>query len=132
MVVMKGAEHHWWNIAFQLRVLPSKRQEIDNHYQSDCHKMEAMVDHYIKFYPTTSWKDVSETLQQMRLHKQADEVATKYVKGMDINHVTYLVLNQVVGGQLWNFFQNNMGHNNDAEHLMRYSEHTFSYQNYSE
>ena len=70
--------------------------------------MEAMVDHYIKFYPTTSWKDVSETLQRMRLHKQADEVATKYVKGMDINHVTYLVLNPVVDGQLWNFFKINL------------------------
>ena len=89
-------------------MLPSKRQEIDNHYQSDHHKMEAMVDHYIKFYPTTSWKDVSETLQRMRLHKQADEVATKYVKGMDINHVTYLVLNPVVDGQLWNFFKINL------------------------
>jgi len=34
----------------------------------------------------------------MELHKQADEVTTKYVKGMDVNHVKCLILIQAANG----------------------------------
>ena len=63
--------------------------------------MEGVVRNYMKHHPTPSWKTVAAALQDMGLHKQADEVTTKYVKGMDVNHVTCLILIQAVDGQLW-------------------------------
>ena len=65
--------------------------------------MEVMVDHYMNT-PSPSWKVIAEALRKVNLHKQADEVITKYVKGMDVNHVMCLImihLIQAVDGQLW-------------------------------
>ena len=44
-----------------------------------------MVDEYVRHYPTPSWKEVATALQRMKLDKLADEVTTKYVRGMDGN-----------------------------------------------
>ena len=56
--------------------------------------MEATVNDYVKS-PAASWKEVAKALKENDLHKLAEEVTTKYVKGMDASHVT---LNQVVDG----------------------------------
>ena len=101
MEVMKGVEHHWWYLGIGLGVPESKRQEVRRLYHSVHQRMEALLDNYIKYHPATSWKHFAETLQKVRLHKQADEVTTKYVKGMDVNHVTCLILIEAVDGQLW-------------------------------
>ena len=52
--------------------------------------MAGVVDEYVRHYPTPSWKKVATALQRMKLDKLADEVTTKYVRGMDVNYVTYL------------------------------------------
>ena len=53
--------------------------------------MADVVDEYVRRYPTPSWKEVATALQRMKLDKLADEVTTKYVRGMDVNHVTCLI-----------------------------------------
>ena len=52
------------------------------------HGMAGVVDEYVRRYHTPSWKKVATALQEMKLDKLADEVTTKYVRGMDVNHVT--------------------------------------------
>ena len=98
MEVVKGVEHHWYDLGLRLHVSRSKLSML---YYSDCHKMQALADYYITHHPTPSWKAIAGALQREGLHKQADEVTTKYVKGMDVNHVTCLILIQAVDGQLW-------------------------------
>ena len=53
--------------------------------------MADVVDEYVRRYPTPSWKKVATALQRMKLDKLADEVTTKYVRGMNVNHVTCLI-----------------------------------------
>ena len=101
MEVVKGVEDHWRDLGRWLGVPWSKRSEIITLYHSDHHRMQALADLYTTHHPTPSWKAVAEALQGVRLHRQADEVTTKYVKGMDVNHVTCLILIQAVDGQLW-------------------------------
>ena len=101
MEVVKGVKHHWCNLGVRLGVPRSKSNELRILYHSDQHSMQALADHYTTHHPTRSWNKVAEALQRMQLHKQADEVTTKYVKGMDVNHVTCLILIQAVDGQLW-------------------------------
>ena len=101
MEVVKGVEHCWDDLGVRLGVSLSKRNEIRSLYHSDQHRMQALADHYTTHHPTPSWNKVAEALQGVGLHKQADEVTTKYVKGMDVNHVTCLILIQAVDGQLW-------------------------------
>ena len=55
------------------------------------HGMADVVDEYVRHYPTPSWKKVATALQEMKLDKLADDVTTKYVRGMDVNHVTCLI-----------------------------------------
>jgi len=100
MEVMKGVEHHWNSLGYLLDVRHSKMVEIDL-YHSNQHRMQAFADHYTIHHPTPSWNKVAEGLQRVGLRKQADEVTTKYVKGMDVNHVTCLILIEAVIGQLW-------------------------------
>ena len=98
--VVKGVED-WEHLVYELGVRGSKIREINSHYQSNHHKMEAMLDHYVRHYPTPSWKEVAEALHVVKLHQQADEVTAKYVKGMDVkgmdvkgmdvNHVRYRI-----------------------------------------
>ena len=101
MEVVKGVEHHWWDLGFRIGVSRSKRNEFSSLYYSDQHCMQALADEYTTHHPTPSWKAVAGILQEKQLYKQADEVTTKYVKGMDVNHVTCLILIQAVDGQLW-------------------------------
>ena len=76
MEVVKEVEHHWWDLGDKLGLR-----------LSGVHGMADVVDEYVRRYPTPSWKKVATTLQEMELDKLADEVTTKYVRGMDVNHV---------------------------------------------
>ena len=60
-----------------------------------------VVIEYVKYYPTPSWKQVAETLQQMKRDKLADYVTTKYVRGM---HVTLNKVDSLTS----NLTQNNL------------------------
>ena len=100
---MKGEEDCWEHLGIWLDVPDSKMSKIGSrlYYYSDRRRMQALADHYTTHHPTPSWNKVAAALQGEGLHKQADEVTTKYVKGMDVNHVTCLILIQAVDGQLW-------------------------------
>jgi len=101
MEVVKGVEYHWGDLGSRLGVPESKMNEIIRFYHNVQEWMQALADHYTTYHPTPSWKAITEALQGMGLHKQADEVTTKYVKGMDVNHATCLILIQAVDGQMW-------------------------------
>ena len=101
MEVVKGVEKCWWDLRLRLGVPVSKRREITSLYHSDHPGMQALADEYTTHHPTRSWKEVAKVLHEEGLHKQADEVTTKYVKGMDVNHVTCLILIQAFNDQLW-------------------------------
>ena len=79
MEVVKEVEHHWEDLGEKLGLHMYKLSG-----------MADVVDEYVRRYPTPSWKQVSTVLQRMELDKMADEVTTKYVRGMDVNHVTCL------------------------------------------
>ena len=87
MEVVKETEQ-WENLGHELGVLYSKMENVKSLYRSDCQRMEATLDHYVRS-PTASWKRVARVLQVMKLHKQADEVTTEYVKGMNANCHTF-------------------------------------------
>ena len=81
MAVVKGVEHRWDKLEWRLGVSVSKGTGITilfSYYQ----RMKAVLDYYVKYHPAPSWRHFAETLQRMGLHEQADEVTTKYVKGM--------------------------------------------------
>ena len=80
MEVVKEVEHRWWDLSDKLGL---------HMYQLS--GMADVVDEYVRRYPTPSWKQVATVLQEMKLGKLADEVTTKYVRGMDVNHVTCLI-----------------------------------------
>jgi len=101
MEVVNEVEDCWVNLGDGLGVHDSKMGEIYSLYHSDQHRMQALADHYTTHHPTPSWKEVAAALHGEELHKQADEVTTEYVKGMDVNHVTCLTLLQAVDCQLW-------------------------------
>ena len=82
MEVVKEVEHRWEELGDRLG-LPM--------YQLSVHGMADVVDEYVRDCPTPSWKKVATALQRMKLDKLADEVITKYVRGMDGNHVTCLI-----------------------------------------
>ena len=87
MEVVKEVEHCWEDLGFGLGVPLSKLSDIKDLYKTNHLRMEAVVDYYVKYSPY-SWKDFGTTLQLMELHNLADEVTTKYVRGMDVSHVT--------------------------------------------
>ena len=103
MEMVKGVEDHWYDLGDWLGVPHSKMRKINSrlYYYSDHRRMHALADHYTTHHPTPSWNNVARVLHWMELHEQADEVTTKYVKGMEVNHVTCLILIQAVDGQLW-------------------------------
>ena len=82
MEVVKEVEYHWKDLGRKLG-LPL--------YRLSMYGMADVVDEYVRRYPTPSWKEVATALQEMELDKLADEVTTKYVIGMDVNHVTCLI-----------------------------------------
>ena len=104
MEVVKEVEDRWWDLVIiWLDVPVSKSEEIRRVYQSDHHRMEAVVDYYVRHHPIPSWKQVAGALRSMDLDDQADEITAKYIKGTDVtdvNHVTCLILNQAGDGQL--------------------------------
>ena len=80
MEVVKEVEHRWRDLGRKLGL--------------DIYRLSGMVnvvDDYVRRYPTPSWKQVARVLQEMELDKLADEVTTKYVRGMNGNHVTCLI-----------------------------------------
>jgi len=102
MEVVKGVEDLWEVLGLRLGVPWSKMFGLSSSlYHSNHQKMQALADHYTTHRPTPSWNKVAAALQGVGLHKQADEVTTKYVKGMDVYHVTFLILIQAFDGQLW-------------------------------
>ena len=85
MEVVKEAEHHWEDLGRNLGLRTFVGQLIG------VRRMADVVDEYVRRHPTPSWKKVAIALQKMELDKLADEVTTKYVRGMDVNHVTCLI-----------------------------------------
>ena len=80
MEVVKEVEHHWEDLGSKLGLR--------------MHRLSGMadvVDEYVRRYPTPSWKQFGAALQRMKLDKLSDEVTAKYVRGMDVNHVTCLI-----------------------------------------
>ena len=73
--VMKDAKHRWLDLASTLEV-----------WKDGMHGMEDVADEYVRRYPTPSWKNVALALQEMKLPKLADEVTTKYVRGMNVTY----------------------------------------------
>ena len=85
MEVVKEVEHLWKELGGQLAVPDSKLENIKGLYQTDHLRMEAVVDYYVKYWPTSSWKEVGTVLRRMELHKLANNITTNYVRGMDVN-----------------------------------------------
>ena len=90
MEVVKEMEHRWEDLGLSLGLRTLYRQLIGVDGE-EIHGMADVVDEYVRRYPTPSWKGVATALQDMGLDKLADEVTTKYVRGMDVNHVTCLM-----------------------------------------
>ena len=89
MEVVKEVEHHWEDLG---RKLGLRSKFTHGHWLlSGMHGMADVVDECVRRYPTPSWKKVATALQEMELDKLADEVTTKYIRGMDGNHVTCLI-----------------------------------------
>ena len=82
MEVVRGIEGRWKDLSDELIVRDSEKEKIRHLYQSDHQKMEAIIKHYVKHYPSCSWKDVSYALEEMNLPQLAEVVTTKYVRGM--------------------------------------------------
>ena len=82
MEVVKEVEHRWKELGDKLG---------PGMYRLTVRGMADVVDVYVRHYPTPSWKKVATALQELELDKLADEVTTKYVRGMDVNHVTCLI-----------------------------------------
>ena len=95
MEVVKEVEHRLMDLGLKLGL--RKGLFIDQligtviNQPSCVHGMADVVDEYVRRYPTPSWKEVATALQEMELDKLADEVTTKYVRGMGVNHVTCLI-----------------------------------------
>ena len=82
MEVVMEVQCRWRNlgVSFGVRWV----DQINWIYRSNQQRLEAVIDDYVKFYPTPSWKRVARALHEMKRHDLADEVTTKYVRGMDI------------------------------------------------
>ena len=95
MEVVKAVEHHWKDLGCKLGLRTEERQLIGEVLigvgGEEIHGMADVVEEYVRHYPTPSWKQFGTVLQRMELDQLADEVTTKYVRGMDVNHVTCLI-----------------------------------------
>ena len=92
MEVVKEVEHCWVDLGRKLGFTRVEDVNSGSQWLSagdlEIHGMDSMINEYVRRYPTRSWKKVATALQEMELDKLADEVTTKYVRGMDVNHVT--------------------------------------------
>ena len=88
MEVVKEVEHRWEDLGRKLGLCTHYDIGRGRIELSGMHGMADVVDEYVRCYPTPSWKQVGAALQRMKLDKLADEVTTKYVRGMVVNHVT--------------------------------------------
>ena len=75
MEVLKEIQHRWRDLGYHLR-MPL----------SDVQGMSDLVDVYVKHFYAPSWKNVAASLQKMNLHRLADEVTNKYVRGILMCH----------------------------------------------
>ena len=92
MEVVKEVEHYWEDLGHKLGLRTELfSDELIGVDGEEIHGMAYVVDEYVRHHPTPSWKGVATALQDMGLDKLADEVTTKYVRGMDVNHVTCLI-----------------------------------------
>ena len=81
--VVKGVRYV--GLDYVLEISNRKSREIDNQYQSEEQRKEALVAHAIHTHPCFSWKRLSARLQQYSGHHDAAaEVTRKYVKGQSI------------------------------------------------
>ena len=87
MEVVEEVKHRWKDL--------HRKLGLPMYQLSGIHGMADVVDEYVRHYPSPSWKQVATVLQEMKLDKLADEVTTKYVRGIDVNHETYLIRNLV-------------------------------------
>ena len=81
MEVVRKVGHSWKNLGCKLGVRASKIGEIQDINLTDHERMEAMINDYVRHYPTPSWEKVAMALRKMRLYKLADVVTANYVKG---------------------------------------------------
>ena len=84
MEVVKDMEEHWERLGEELAVGQSERNEISSNYQNNYLRMEAVLNFYIRYHPTSSWKDIATALRVMGFHDLEDVVATKYVRGVQV------------------------------------------------
>ena len=82
MEVVKGLERRWMHLAVELVVQHEKIAEIKRTYPYDIQRMEAVVDHYVRYKPNRSWEKVASALQRIGLHQQGSIVTTKYIRGI--------------------------------------------------
>ena len=82
MEVVKGQERRWEGLALELVVRFMKTAEIQTTYHNDFQRMEAVVDHYVRYDPHRSWGRVARALQDMGLYQLSDVVTAKYVRGI--------------------------------------------------
>ena len=87
MEVGKEVEHRWKDLGHNLDL-----RKLGTQLMYGVHGMGDVVDEYVRHHPTPSWKKVATALREMELDKLADEVTTKYVRGMDVNQVKCLIL----------------------------------------
>ena len=103
MEVVKEVEYRWEELGARLDMDQlTKLASIKGLYQSDHLRMKAVVDYYLKYHPTPSWRNVALALQDMGLHKEADSITTNYVRGMDVIKSRDM-FDLVVDGQQPNF-----------------------------
>ena len=84
MEVVKGLERQWEDLAGagKLYVPSEKIAEIKSTNHNDIQRMEAVVDHFVRYYPYRSWDCVASALREMGLHQLGDVVIAKYVRGI--------------------------------------------------
>ena len=82
MEVVRGVEGRWKHLSIQLVVRDSEIQKIQPLYRSDHQRMEALINHYVRYKPSRSWKGVASALERMQLPQLAEMITTKYVRGM--------------------------------------------------
>ena len=85
MEVIKGKEERWYDLCVFLDIPLSKLDDIKRHYQTDVQYMQASLDYWERTYPAPSWKMVAEALRALGDDVLAEEVITKYVRGMCSN-----------------------------------------------